>query len=68
MSSMEVASDNSSVGSQSRLWLEEPGKLNLKKSSVEDLRRLYEERVSTAQGLAKADAARKGSMSTTTSV
>ena len=57
MSSMEVSND---AASQSRNALE-PRRLDLKKTSVEDLRRLYEERVNTAQGLAKADAARKNS-------
>ena len=59
MTSIEPTSD---TAPQSKPGLE-PQKLNLKKSSVDDLRRLYEERVNTAQSLAKADAARKGSMS-----
>jgi Rho GTPase-activating protein 1 len=42
----------------------EPRKLDLRKASVEDLRRLYEERGRTAEGLAKADAARRMSTST----
>ena len=43
----------------------EPKKLNLKKASVDDLRRLYEERVNTAEGLKKADEARKTSITPT---
>lgn len=34
--------------------LEAPKRLNLKKASVDDLRRLYEERVSLAEGLGRA--------------
>ncbi|KAK5133965.1 hypothetical protein LTR08_007085 [Meristemomyces frigidus] len=44
--------------------LEEPKKLNLRKASVDDLRRLYEERVSTAEVLRKAEVARRGSAAT----
>lgn len=40
-----------------------PQRLNLKKASVDDLRRLYEERVSTAESLRRAEAARRGSSS-----
>ncbi|WPH02110.1 Hypothetical protein R9X50_00496500 [Acrodontium crateriforme] len=39
----------------------EPKRLNLKKASVDDLRRLYEERASTVLSLAQADAARRKS-------
>ena len=46
---------------QQRAGLVGPKKLNLKKASVDDLRRLYEERASTAQSLAAAEAARRGS-------
>nr|POF16372.1 isoform 4 of rho gtpase-activating protein 8 [Quercus suber] len=38
-----------------------PRKLNLRKTSVDDLRRLYEERASTAEGLKAADLVRRGS-------
>ncbi|KAH9839645.1 Divergent CRAL/TRIO domain [Teratosphaeria destructans] len=41
----------------------EPNKLNLKKASVDDLRRLYEERVNTAQSLKAAVASRRSSSS-----
>jgi Rho GTPase-activating protein 1 len=50
MSSMESGS-GSEGGPQRRESLE-PKKLNLKKASVDDLRRLYEERVHTVKGLA----------------
>jgi hypothetical protein len=33
----------------------QPKKLNLKKASVDDLRRLYEERASTAEALGRAE-------------
>jgi len=39
----------------------QPRKLDLRKPSVEGLRRLYEERVGTAQVLARTEAARRGS-------
>jgi len=39
----------------------EAERLGLKKPSVEDLKRLYEERLNTAIGLAKADAAKRDS-------
>ncbi|MBE7159097.1 MAG: hypothetical protein INR62_11820 [Rhodospirillales bacterium] len=39
----------------------EPKKLNLKKQSVEDLRRLYEERNNVAEGLGRAEASRRRS-------
>nr|POE82257.1 rho gtpase-activating protein 1 [Quercus suber] len=38
-----------------------PRKLNPRKTSVDDLRRLYEERVSTVEGLKAADSLRRGS-------
>ncbi|KAK5110730.1 hypothetical protein LTR62_005607 [Meristemomyces frigidus] len=38
-----------------------PRRLNMKKASVDDLRRLYEDRVSFAEGLRKVDEARRGS-------
>ena len=60
MSSMESGSGGES-GLQRRESLE-PKKLNLKKASVDDLRRLYEERVHTVKGLA--GSLRKGSSST----
>ena len=60
MSSMEV-SNNGSLQGKNTL---QPSKINLKKQSVEDLRRLYEERGRTANGLARADAARRASMTT----
>lgn len=61
MRSMELDNDASST---SKATLEpEPKKLNLKRPSVDDLKRLYEERLNTALGLAEADAARKGSTS-----
>ncbi|KAK3680314.1 hypothetical protein LTR37_021339 [Vermiconidia calcicola] len=60
MSTMEVSNDNSSLNRNTL----EPRRLNLKKASLEDLRRLYEERVSTAQSLARAEAARRSSSST----
>ena len=59
MSSMEVSPSASQQSSPSL----EPRKLNLKKQSVEDLRRLYEERGSTARSLAKVDSLRRGSSS-----
>lgn len=59
MSSMETAGA-SEAGMQRRESLE-PQKLNLKKASVDDLRRLYEERVHTVKGLA--GSLRKGSTS-----
>jgi Rho GTPase-activating protein 1 len=40
-----------------------PNKLNLKKQSVEDLRKLYEERAGTASVLVEAARWRKGSTS-----
>ena len=40
--------------------LQGPRKLDLRKASVEDLRRLYEERVFTVEGLAKARSVRRG--------
>ncbi|TKA73097.1 hypothetical protein B0A55_04831 [Friedmanniomyces simplex] len=46
--------------------LEEPfprRRMNLKKASVDDLRRLYEERLSTAEALRRAELARRGSAS-----
>lgn len=46
MSSMENTQRANSTGSL------QPSKLNLKKTSVDDLRRLYEERVNTAESLA----------------
>ncbi|KAK5127423.1 hypothetical protein LTR85_006762 [Meristemomyces frigidus] len=58
MSTMEPANTEPVVSSQRTLG---PKKLNLRKASVDDLRRLYEERVSTAESLKKADAARRGS-------
>jgi Rho GTPase-activating protein 1 len=60
MSSMESANGS---GIERRESLE-PKKLNLKKASVDDLRRLYEERVVTVKGLAKAESVRKSSGST----
>ena len=57
MSSMESGNETGLQRRESR----EPKKLNLKNASVEDLRRLYEERVVTVQGLAKAESGRKGS-------
>ena len=60
ISSMEVSSDTAASSTSSL----QPRRLNLRKTSVDDLRRLYEERVSTAQSLARADAVRKGSAST----
>ena len=57
MSSMESGNETVLQRRESR----EPKKLNLKNASVEDLRRLYEERVVTVQGLAKAESGRKGS-------
>lgn len=59
MGSMEVAPSQPSPSL-------EPHKLNLKKQSVEALRRLYEERATTAQGLAKADSLRRTSSTTST--
>ncbi|KAF2770060.1 hypothetical protein EJ03DRAFT_326717 [Teratosphaeria nubilosa] len=41
----------------------EPSKLNMKKASVDDLRRLYEERVNTAESLKAAEASRRSSSS-----
>ncbi|KAK4549793.1 hypothetical protein LTR36_005094 [Oleoguttula mirabilis] len=57
MSTMEPANEHVGVGS----WALGPKKLNLRKASVDDLRRLYEERVSTAESLRKADVARRDS-------
>lgn len=57
MSSMETGS----TGEASSQKREGPKKLNLKKASVDDLRRLYEERVHTVKGLA--GSLRKGSSS-----
>ncbi|KAK0335752.1 hypothetical protein LTR94_011310 [Friedmanniomyces endolithicus] len=49
----------------SKPTLEEPSaaprRMNLKKASVDDLRRLYEERLSTAEALRSAEFARRGS-------
>ena len=59
MSSMETGS-TVEPGPQRRESVE-PKKLNLKKTSVDDLRRLYEERVNTVKGLA--GSLRKGSIS-----
>jgi Rho GTPase-activating protein 1 len=59
MSSIETGS-TSEAASQRRESIE-PKKLNLKKASVDDLRRLYEERVNTVKGLA--GSLRKGSSS-----
>lgn len=56
MSTMEAAANESRPGLA-------PKRLNLKKASVDDLRRLYEERVSTAESLMRADAVMRGSTS-----
>ncbi|KAF2480120.1 divergent CRAL/TRIO domain-containing protein [Neohortaea acidophila] len=62
MSAMEVGSNG--TGSTSRPVVEEPRRLDLRRPSVDDLKRLYEERASTVLGLAKAaDAARRASTS-----
>lgn len=73
MGSMETANGNASAtsptglagiaatdgsGEQQHL---QPRKLNLKKQSVEDLRRLYEERNSVAEGLGRVEASRRKS-------
>ena len=63
MSSMESSNQTGTTTTitTSRPTLE-PGKLNLRKTSVDDLRRLYEERVSTVQSLASAaEVNRRGS-------
>ena len=61
MRSMEIDGEaGSSSSTSSRAMLEPvPQRLNLKKPSVEDLKRLYEERLNTALGLARADAAKR---------
>lgn len=59
MQSFGVDSD-AEVPSSTHGELESQG-LGLKKPSVEDLKRLYEERLNTALGLAKADAAKRDS-------
>lgn len=59
MQSMPVASSATDDADQSRTL--HPRKLNLRKASVDDLRRLYEERVSTVESLKAAEMARRGS-------
>jgi len=54
MSEMEGANQSAKPALQ-------PQEVNPRKASVDDLRRLYEERASTVQSLAQADAARRGS-------
>lgn len=70
MSEMDVGSSSSTTSNGSEnptqsgtSSLKSPRRLDLKKPSVDDLRRLYEERVTTVEGLAKADAARRNSTS-----
>jgi len=53
--------DGDAEASSSRPEEAEPERLGLKKPSVEDLKRLYEERLNTALGLAKVDAAKRDS-------
>lgn len=53
--------------SSTRSELRPPQKLNLKKASVDDLRKLYEERVGTARTLVEAGSSRRGSQATPTS-
>lgn len=60
MSSMEPATD---VDPDNKALLA-PRRLNMKKASVDNLRRLYEERAGTVQGLAKVDAVRRTSSQT----
>lgn len=63
MSEMEVGSNSEPTPQAGAPSLKQPRRLDLRKPSVEDLRRLYEERVTTVEGLAKADAARRSSTS-----
>lgn len=74
MSSMETATASSTQSSTATSTLDgsvdgsheqhlQPRKLNLKKQSVEDLRRLYEERNSVAASLGRAEASRRKSSS-----
>lgn len=53
--------------SSTKSELKPPQKLNLKKASVDDLRKLYEERVGTAKTLVEAGSGRRGSQATLSS-
>ena len=55
MESMEVGAERDSTGTS----LESPRRLDLKKPSVEDLRRLYEERGKTVESLERAGSGRR---------
>ncbi len=57
----EMTISNSEASNEERLRVK---RLDMRKASVEDLRRLYEERGRTVESLAKAEAWRRGSGST----
>ena len=62
MNSIEAytaANDKGNSPDDERRYKLMPGKLSLRKASVDDLRRLYEDRVSTVRGLARVEGVKR---------